>query len=356
MTRLRSNQKGFTLIEVLVASSLMLVVLSATLTSFNNFLNNNRRTNQLNDLEDSVRNVADRMAQQLRNLANPQSGTQSTINYAGNNRLVFQTTDPNKQWVSYCYNSGSKIIWYQTSSKTTVSSQVGAPCPSRTPNNACGGASDDFTCGVQVGPNITNGTSRSVFTYAGENGLIDASSGLTASTDTQKIERVTVNIYVDNDTTKAPGEVNVQTGAFMRNQNQTPTAAFNVYKSGTQFTFDGAPASDPEDRTLSFYWYRESGTPSQMPGTHGNTIRQDLPDCNSTFTQTLGTTTWTCMGTGALLQSDFQTVTPTSQNIWLLVIDPGGLVDLSDGADVNNNCSSFTLSPPPTTNCRAITW
>jgi prepilin-type N-terminal cleavage/methylation domain-containing protein len=364
MRRIGGDERGFTLIELLVASSLMIVVLSAALTSFNRFLDNNRRANQLNDLQDTIRTTADRMAQQLRNLANPTSGSVSTINYAGVRRLVFQTTDPSKQWVSYCLNTQNKIIWYQASSHATIADQSAeenaspAHCPSTSPN----GSGTDWTTTQQVGPNITNGTSRPLFAYATDTAAIPvASLPYTSGALTQTITRVTINIFLDNDPTKPPGEANIQTGAYMRNQNQVPTAAFNVFKNGTQFTFDGSLSSDPEDRTLQYSWYRESGTPSaangQIPGSaSGHTIVGDLPDCTATTPQPkqLGTPpiTWTCIGTGSSVQANFNGLT-SPQNAWLVVVDPGGLADLSD---MSTSCPDRTATPVPINSCRSLTF
>src|SRR3954454_1250379 len=99
--RLSSEERGFTLVELLVAASLMIVVLGATLTSFNEFLNNNRRSNNQNDQQDVARRAVDQIVKQLRNLANPVNGT-PTIAAASDDAVIFQTTDPNKQWVGYC--------------------------------------------------------------------------------------------------------------------------------------------------------------------------------------------------------------------------------------------------------------
>lgn len=362
MRSLRKQESGFTLVELLVASSLMLVVLSATLTSFNRFLDNNRRSEQLNELQDGVRLIADRMVQQLRNLANPQSGNVSTINYAGKKRIVFQTTDPSKQWVSYCLNTSSKIIWYQTSTKSTIGDQVAEESAGRCPSQSTSASTADWSRSVQIGPNITNTDSRALFSYATASGAVDPTTlPYTSAAQTSLLTRVSVNIYVDNDTTKAPGEANIQTGAYMRNQNQTPTASFNVFKNGTVFQFDGTLSDDPEDRTLTYSWYRQTGTVSaangQIPGSaSGHTIVGDLPDCTADSPQPtqLGTppVTWTCLGTGSTLTQNFNTLT-SPQNVWLVVVDPGNLADLSD---ISSTCPLRTATPVPTNSCRQLTF
>ena len=68
--RLR-GEEGFTLLELLVGSSLMLVVLSATLLAFTNLEVRNREAVERAEAQDAVRRESDRLARALRNLAGP---------------------------------------------------------------------------------------------------------------------------------------------------------------------------------------------------------------------------------------------------------------------------------------------
>lgn len=361
MDRPRRNQRGFTLVELLVASSLMIVVLSATLAAFDGFLQNNRRNNELTDLQDNVRVQMSRITRQMRNLANPTSGSVNTINYADNYKFVFQTTDPTKRWVSYCLNTATRIIYYQASvaSKTTIAPQLGgdARCPSTTVSGPS--ATADWMPAVQVGPNVTNGAGRPMFSYASDTGALPlpADGAFDSGTETSQITRVTVNLYVDNNTAKPPAEVNLQSGAFMRNQNQAPTSKFNVFKNGTVFTLDASKSDDPEQRTLAYYWYRESGTPSQMPGSQsGHTVQGDLPTCSDTDqTKTIGTTVWTCLGTGVVITTNLNGQS-SPQNIWLMVVDPGNVATLSRWNSNGAVCNPFNNTPVLTDYCRSVTF
>jgi prepilin-type N-terminal cleavage/methylation domain-containing protein len=67
------NDRGWTLVELLVAMTLMLIVLSATLTSFNAFSNNTKRNFDFNDQQDQVRNTLDLMVRQARTRARTDS-------------------------------------------------------------------------------------------------------------------------------------------------------------------------------------------------------------------------------------------------------------------------------------------
>ena len=59
------------LIEVLLVMTLMLIVLSATLTTFNNFERKSRDNQNLNEAQDNARRGLDLLARDLRNLASP---------------------------------------------------------------------------------------------------------------------------------------------------------------------------------------------------------------------------------------------------------------------------------------------
>ena len=60
-----------TLMEVLLVSVLMLIVLGATLTTFNTFERKSRDNQNLNEAQDQARRALDLMARDLRNLASP---------------------------------------------------------------------------------------------------------------------------------------------------------------------------------------------------------------------------------------------------------------------------------------------
>ena len=71
MSRSSRDQRGFTLVEVLIAATIMLIVVGATMTLLNALADNGRLTEQHNDAQDRARVFTDRMARNLRNLASP---------------------------------------------------------------------------------------------------------------------------------------------------------------------------------------------------------------------------------------------------------------------------------------------
>ncbi len=89
MTLVR-NQEGVTLIEVLVASLLLVVVLTAAVRPLNAFERTSRQNNQQNDAQAIARQTMDRMARELRNVA----GQTQFVEKAEAGDLVFQTVSP----------------------------------------------------------------------------------------------------------------------------------------------------------------------------------------------------------------------------------------------------------------------
>ena len=68
------HDRGFTLIEVLIAMTLMLVITGATLAVFATMERKTRDNQRINDQERSARVATDLLAKRLRNLASPAGG------------------------------------------------------------------------------------------------------------------------------------------------------------------------------------------------------------------------------------------------------------------------------------------
>jgi prepilin-type N-terminal cleavage/methylation domain-containing protein len=337
MHRLRSEQ-GFTLIELLVAMIVMFVVLSATLLSLDTFNRNRERTVNQNDQQEIARKTMDLVSVQLRNLANPSVGATSTITKAEDNDIVFQTTDPSKQWVRYCLdfsNTSNSVLYYETAGNSLAppaSTSCPTPAADRATAGVCPTASPCWlTSNLQVDQvtNRANSQTRAVFFYNA-----DPSDAAYLS----KITRVRINLFVDADPTRKPSETRMESGIYLRNQNQQPTSTYTATKSTTNnraWTFNGATSDDPEGRTLDYLWFKGTVTDTTVT----------LPSCASTQQSLNG---WTCMGGGALLSVTFPTADGSTQNVILKVTDPGGLSKVSALQCLNfTNGTSSTTSPCP---------
>lgn len=154
--------------------------------------------------------------------------------------------------------------------------------------------------------NRYNGAERNVFYY----------SGLLADGDTAKITVIRSELFLDTAPAKAPAEISIATGAYLRNQNQKPvvpdTSVVNSPLGSRRFILNGSAAYDPEGRTLDYFWYKGSGSDPAS-----------LPSCADSATQTGGG--YTCIGRGLTTEYTFPATDSSPQPITLKVVDPGGL-------------------------------
>ena len=88
-----SSQRGFTLIEVLVALSLLSVVIGAVVSAFSAFLDNQRTSDQQTQAQEQARLATNGLARQLRNLAGPADFAPEAVEVAAPFDLVFKAVD-----------------------------------------------------------------------------------------------------------------------------------------------------------------------------------------------------------------------------------------------------------------------
>ncbi len=304
MTAGPRGEDGFTLPELLVGMTMMLVVLVATLASFEGFLGVQRSDERRTIAQDGVRRAIDHLERQLRNLATPAQGVPS-IARATATDLVFQTADPQKRWVRYCIDpqdpgaaTGGARLWYQTISNASAP-PTGADCP-----HAAGWSSTTAVGEAVV--NVRDGVVRPVFTY---NWPRDA-DGAEVRTDTAAITRIATDVRVDEDPRAAPAEQRLTSGVFLRNQNQQPVAAFSVTPTGTGLVLNGSATTDAEGQGLDFRWYAGTRTgfaDGCVPAAG------DLP---------------TYLGTGVVLNVTTPADAAPPASVTLCVADPGGLTSV----------------------------
>jgi Tfp pilus assembly protein PilW len=235
------EERGLTLIEMLVAGVLLVVVLTASVKPLQALVNANSQHNLQNDAQASARLAMDRMAHELRNVA----GQTQFIEKATGSDLVFQTVNPlttpsgtnnaNIERVRYCLNTSNAsngVLWKQTQTWTT-SSPPTLPSTTSCPDSA-------WTTQTEATENVSNG-SRAVWTYN--------SSTLT------DITSVHLDLYIHTTTKQYPPESQLASGVYLRNQNKAPTAAFTATATGSQHVqLNGSTSSDPEGSSLTFTW------------------------------------------------------------------------------------------------------
>jgi len=236
-----SERGEVSLTSVLVACTLLIVALGATLGMFEGFIAKAGDQTRRTDSEDAARTAGDRIARDLRNLASPTPDQPQAVDLAASSDLVFKTVDPagpnagtnatNTQRVRYCLD-GARRLQRQTQTWTT------ATIPAVPSSAACPGSGWNTT--TIAAEDIVN-AAVPVFSY-------DAS----VLTD---IAAIHVDLRVDTDTLRLPPPTSLSTGVFLRNQNRRPTASFTATKTSGGFVLNGSASTDPEGDSLRYTWF-----------------------------------------------------------------------------------------------------
>ena len=310
MTARSVDQRGFTLIEVLIVCALFLVVTGATLSAFGAFSTSHRRTEIQHDHAEDARLGLDVAARQLRNLANPTVTATTTIARAGDYDFIFQTSDPAKTWVRYCMQttapaSLNKGRLYEVQSPTaTLPAGMDGPCP------GTGAGTTKVIVSDRVS-NQANGVDRNIFDY--ECAVGQPAGCPTVPAEYPRITNVGIELFIDSKVGDTIRELRVSTGVFLRNQNEPPVALATVNRTAPRTViFNGSRSTDTESRTLQYYWFK---------GTAPTTA--NFTDCNAPPTGMLDE--------GVTLTYPFPVsdATGTTKNFWLAVRDPGCLTNIS---------------------------
>ena len=234
MAQLREEQ-GMTLVEVLMASVLMLIVLGATLTTFNNFERNVKTNEQQNEAQEQARRGMDLMTRDLRNLASPTPYLPLAVDRHEALDVIFQSEGKDKPAgslnaqnttrVRYCLNAVEDRLYRQTQ---TWTSALPPDMPSAGDCPAAG-----WTKTIPIADEIVN-EGRALFSYN--------------AADRSAITEVSARVFVDVDPERSPAEVSLQSSVFLRNQNRAPTASFSwASMPGGNVFLNASESTDPEE-------------------------------------------------------------------------------------------------------------
>jgi hypothetical protein len=309
-----SGERGeMTLVGLLVAATLFIGVLGATLELFATSERLNRDVQLRVEAQDRVRVATDGLARELRNLASPTPEQPQAVDRAGARDLVFKVVDSvgpnaganttNVKRVRYCLDgSGALHRQEQRWTAATVPAVPGG-LTGFTNDPSCSPAG--WTSSRIVAQHVVNyagGQSRPVFTY-------------NAATDLTAITSVRAELLVDLDSAHRPGEIKLTTAVFLRNQNRKPAADFTATSSAQGVVLNGSPSTDPEDQPLTFCWYAV-GEP---------TVAAPPSPCAS----------GPYVGTGIT----FTYLVPwgSTHQIWLEVHDPARLLDKTTTRTITNS-------------------
>ena len=251
--RLRSGrgQAGLTLIEMLIAASLMVVLILGIFGTFDGFSSVQTRVVKQNEAEAAVRSGINQIVRVLRNIAGQGTNPQ-LVERAGGNDLIFQSIDPigpnaglnpaNVRRLRFCLNTSnpaSATLWMGIQTWTTASP------PAMPTTTACPGTGWPTT--TVLAGNITNmrdGLSRPLFTY--DTATLSA------------ITRIGVLVWVDPTPGTGPSERSLTSGVYLRNQNRAPSASFTATAIANHHVIlNGSASSDPDGQYLAYDWYAD---------------------------------------------------------------------------------------------------
>ena len=238
-----SRQDGFTLIEVLIVCVLMLVVLGATLTTFESFQQSVSTNERQNTAQDSARNAMDLMARDLRNLASPSHEQPLALDLKENQEIIFQSEGrdmpatslnvANTTRIRYCVSPTGDLYRQIQTWETEVFPAIPAA-------GGCPGTGWPTT--KLVAEHVVN-NARPIFYYNAANA--------------PDVTEVTTTLYVDVNVGRPPTESTLQSSVYLRNQNRKPTAVFSLAlaNAGTAIIMNASESTDPEEKPLTFTWY-----------------------------------------------------------------------------------------------------
>jgi hypothetical protein len=255
------QQAGYTLIEVLVATTLTLAIFGATLTLLDVYARQAQGSTQRNDAQDRARVGIDLIVRQLRNISSPISSPK-LIERATPYDIVFQTVGTpsgsnvsGAQRVRYCMpadtSSGSpanEVLVSQTQTWTTATPPTSPWTPDPTQTIACPDASTSSS--VTVAPSVTNRyrgrTDRPAFSF--NNG--------SAPSDLGTITSVQIDLFVNpTPTALSPAETELRSAAYLRNQERPPSVSFtSTATGGGGVLLNGGTSYSPDGEDLSYAW------------------------------------------------------------------------------------------------------
>ena len=243
-----ADQRGVSLPELIVVSLIAMIIIGATLTAAGAFNNVNQTTHTREQQLNHARVAMERGMRQLRNLARRISAP--VIARATRSDFIFQTSDPSRTWVRYCLQTreDGKVWLWALAAPAAVTSTMSGPCPG-----------SGWTLHDVVASSVTNTSPTGdypLFRYGCVATAPAACPAAGSASDLNRINSVTMDLFIDDNTSRNPPASRLTSAVFLRNQNEPPIGEFGSVPVATRKVLLNASASlDPEGRTMRFMWF-----------------------------------------------------------------------------------------------------
>lgn len=264
MTRAR-QQDGIGLIELVMAMTLSVVVLGATMTVFDGMWGRQRSVEQHAEAQDGARKATAVLARHLRNLSSATGyGTMShrpeAVELAQPYDMVFKAAaertagpiagnETRLERVRYCLDAaGTLRVQTQSATAYTAAPPATGACAA-----APGPGWSTSRVVIEGVSNRAGGAARPLFRYGTDTAWLPYGDPSVLD----DVTRVQTDIAVDPDPLRRPVESRLVTSLFLRNQNRTPSASFTATVENPvarTVLLDGSASSDPEAAELSYEW------------------------------------------------------------------------------------------------------
>lgn len=255
-----AHEGALTLVELQIAMVLLLIVVGATLTTFNESEATNRVNQDQNDAQDQNRRAIDTVARELRNLASPSTSSPVAVERSEADDMIFKTVAPtmpdssqndaNLSRVRYCLGAtdgGKETLLRQEQTWITPAPPPDLPTGSTCPDASWPAIAGASTNAVVAAENLVNREEDvPVFAYD--------------SMDPAMVYSIGVELVVDLDPSRSPLPSRLGTSVFLRNQNQAPVASATATDTGTghRVLLNGTASLDPEGSALIGYeWFAD---------------------------------------------------------------------------------------------------
>lgn len=123
MTKAKTNQAGFTLVEIIISTAVFTVVVAGVLTLFNSVLHINRRVQSTRQVAQASRNFTETLSREVRNgrIDYPTDGSCPNLDYSKDTNQSLAITSYTGEKICFYYNYGTRSLFIRRTSAAGMS-------------------------------------------------------------------------------------------------------------------------------------------------------------------------------------------------------------------------------------------